>query len=650
MIPRSPNRLRIASAVAVVAAACAHNVPDKLTYQPAHDRVPAPDEWLQVSLIVSASEAEADETIVSPSEAEEHELLTPPPQQAIEHELAARLPSRAGDAPFTLRVSQARASQKMDRAAGRLGLAAVFEIAGVATSRVFRLEHSLNFHDLDPDQQQRLYGQLVADLCDRLLYHPDALAALTPAPQPGKKTPTYVDPWLDGRVGPVLEVDATDAETEASGRILWPSRETSNLASVSGVLGEARGFRANFVALRRRVDTGFGFRVGGSLLVMSLRAPAIGGGLGNIFDDQGVFFGGGRILLAGEWCFPLTNRSHEGYVSSPGPVFSIVPQVSGSVLLGAGARGGSLLLSAVEAGVAPEADIPLGDHMGITGGLLVGLSRASFTGAALNAGGKTMLAWYPFARVYYQTAGSRVSVGVSFESLTQAALRAGGGGAKKAGALGTPVVTLAYDGRKGRGLAYRGTERSAAPPGFPEGVLVLATPKSAFGSEETAAEKAETTVSTSPSQPTPHSASQTAAHVRASPPERQRWVVLLTGAEPFLGTEGRDLVAQVVSEVLTGIGATVVEHDRTQKTLAVLAITVPTVPQLPDIAGALDVERALLIELSGDQAGVSFRLHRFNRTANRVTATIDKSISRGALLREMRASISELANAPIDPE
>jgi len=595
-------------------AACVHATPDQLRYQPSSDTPPAPKAWQQVRLAPAPETAEPEPPFAFAI------------GSAIEQELAARLPGNAGT--ISLRVTEARATLIADRLGSRLGLAATFTLDG-PKSHTLRIEHSVNFFEVDESSETHLVAVAIRDLCDRLFHHPGPLAAL------GGDAPAYVDPWIDSGagVGPILAVDASTEEADGSGRLLWPPRERSNLAGASMMLGEMKGLRGDFLSTRRTLASGLGYRAGGSILVMSIPLPAVtlDGSLGNIFGDDGVFFGGGRLSVAGEWGLAFVGRSLDGYVLTPGPRLSVLPQATGTLAVGTGA-GGTLVLWNLEAGVAGEADVPMGDSFGLTGGAFAGVTYAAFTGSAHSQAGIPMFAWYPYARLYYQSARGRVSLGVSFETLTQAAMRAGGGGAKAAGMLGTPVITLAYDARTGRGLAYRGDE-PAAPPGLTAGWAVKATPLAAFTSAA----------------PTPETAESEPPAVVAAPAAKPtppgRWVVLLRGAESLLGSDGSALIARTVGKVLHDRGARVVKQERARGTLAVLGIGEPQPAQLADIVSGLEVDHALLVEMSGNDTEVAFFLHRFDASAGSFEP-VHKTMARSALLRELRAAVDELFAAP----
>jgi len=414
-----------------------------------------PEAWKSVSLArVSGDEKTEVSNVVS---------LAVSPATALEKVLRSRL-GQGGESPaVTLRVENARAAFKLGGPFGdgwTLGLAADFVLERNGESKIIRLEHSVS----SAKGVQGVFSRAAYDLTDRLLYHPEALQFLECGSLLLSDSAKVEEP---DEKGPILPLSPSAPGLQASGRFLWGDQDiTTSFFGQAGLTGSPF-FILSMGRTEARKYFGYSVSYGAGAVV-----PKSSGGES---PDPMFLFAVGLSAGAG---YSGTARDEEGYVLSPGLTLLIGPVFNGIQMLASGIR-----TTVLQVGGKADIDLPLSTifgtlpvlgSLGFRAGAFVGWSLVSTSFSSVPPGAPSSFesdafAWYPYGDIYVQTATGRYSLGLSFQSLEDP---------KKI--LENPVLTVTYESRFGRGIAYEKQDIQIADWNIQQKQEVLSYPQNAF--------------------------------------------------------------------------------------------------------------------------------------------------------------------------
>jgi hypothetical protein len=184
-----------------------------------------------------------------------------------------------------------------------------------------------------------------------------------------------------------------------------------------------------------------------------------------------------NFLLGVELGYHGTMKTKSGYVNYPGFTAIVVPQVLWTEIIG-GAGDTSILASMFMFGGSFEVDIPIMKYFGLTGGVFAGTGVVAideyFDEYPYEYSWSSDLGfiWYPMGDLYIQTSAGRFSVGMAFQQLASSAENIGS-------VFDNPMITIKYEMRAGRGLAYTKSEIAAGKLGWTK-EEVLSNPRNVF--------------------------------------------------------------------------------------------------------------------------------------------------------------------------
>ncbi len=477
MVHASPSRC-LASALLVLLSACATagtRTPEPLPMAPTTP-VPAPSAWERVRLAsVSGPELQAWSGPVHPADA-----------------LGAAIEARIGrddSRPVVLRIEKVRSAvvgrpTSASPSAMTIGLGAEFVLAGPRGEKRLPLEHSLSLFDADERESGLAYAQLVDDLGDRLLEHPDALDFLG-ASQPGQPADSALARQPVPEVGPVVATESSSPDVGASGRILWGHVDNASDGFGNLMLGDTKGILAGMTT--REANTSWGV---GRSLSAGLGAVRMDAGTGSVTMMM-VHLGVGL-----EMGLMKTVHDDDGYVLRPGVTLTLAPQMQVDMITGSmdvpkvTVSGTSVTQSTESATITTmmgsiggtlAADIPLGSAFGIRAGYFVGMSFGTVKSSiGPDVSLPSSVVQYPMLDAYLQTSTGRTSLGLGFQALANAAKGNGQSFTKN------PMLVFTFEERVGRGVAYSKSDVSLAGVGLHDATEVLSAPRSAFTGEGTA--------------------------------------------------------------------------------------------------------------------------------------------------------------------
>lgn len=308
---------------------------------------------------------------------------------------------------------------------GSFGIGADFILKRGNNTKRISLEHSVNVpvgvdSNWTNDVRESVISRAVMDLTDILFFNADALAFLNSPPVELEDSALLAN--VD--VGPVVPLKSSRNETSATGRILWGSGEREGKGEVYIMLGDAKG------------AFGYYFNRNGNRYTV-LREGIGFGGVG----IQGSGMGALYAILGVELGYHGTKYTRKGYVDYPGYTFILVPQLS--IMEGFTS---DAIVSMFLLGGSIEFDIPIIRYVGITGGFFVGSGVYAVTVDSNSFSDTLPFIYYPFGDIYIQTSVGRISLGATFQQLVSS----GGIGS----AFDNPTITISYEYRAGRGLAY----------------------------------------------------------------------------------------------------------------------------------------------------------------------------------------------------
>jgi len=294
-------------------------------------------------------------------------------------------------------------------------------------------------------------SRAVVDLTDIFLFNPEALQFIGGKPTELKDSALLSD--VD--VGPVVALKPSSEERYATGRILWGTAETQINFMGTILLGDI--MKGGFFYLYNRdgmkgVIPRYGFGLGG----MS------GGGFSAFVFN---FTGGVELGYHG------TMKTRSGYVNYPGFTAIVVPQFLWTGIIG-GAAEMSMVMNMFMFGGSFEVDIPIMKYTGLTGGIFAGTGGAVFSVNGYSDAFDLGFIWYPMGDLYIQTSVGRFSVGMTFQQLVSSAENIGS-------VFDNPMITIKYEMRAGRGLAYTKSEIAAGKIKWTK-EEVLSNPKNVF--------------------------------------------------------------------------------------------------------------------------------------------------------------------------
>ncbi len=316
---------------------------------------------------------------------------------------------------------------------GSFGVRADFVLKKGKESKRISLEHSVNVPTgvrITHEARESIYTRALIDLTDRLFFNNDALVFL------GAERVVAKDSALLEKVdvGPVMEVEPSKEGRIASGRVMWDSMELETDGQALIMLGDYKGAFGSFYT--RQSWRNFGLRAQVGLGYLSIE-DAMSGGTSGAFSFL--------VNFGVELGYRGTMYTTAGYVDYPGFTFLVVPQLSFMDVVMSEAVVGIFMY-----GANLETEIPLGRHLGITGGLFLGSGNAfsspTTPDGTFSSSFDFGTIWYPFGDIFIQTSTGRISLGLAFQQLVS------GEGASDI--FKNPYITLSYKAWAGRGVAY----------------------------------------------------------------------------------------------------------------------------------------------------------------------------------------------------
>ncbi|HUU01693.1 MAG TPA: PEGA domain-containing protein [Myxococcota bacterium] len=370
-----------------------------------------PEAWNQVYL---APVEEAGDGLIK----YDAKTLSLPPNQALEKVLGERLGqgSRDDSRPVVLLVKNARLIRPKK---GSLGLAADFILLRSGKSKLIRLEHSINAPSGDSSAVMSLYTRALYDLTDHLLYHAEAMAFLGGADVTVLGDSAVIDEPVEH--GPLLPMAPSSEGLEATGRVMWGTKEKDTYMGVTLMLGDAKGAFANYSETTINKYSTFAYGLGAGGLRMSGETALI--------MTEMLYAGLGYSGM---------NRDDDGNVLSPGLTIFAGPQLMGTIMIMS-----DINMAFIQIGARANLDFPIGQHFGVQLGGFSGYSMASVNVGSVTVNSSAPVPFIPSADLYYQTATGRISLGLTFQAL------------EDIGSLfSNPMITLTWEERAGRGIAY----------------------------------------------------------------------------------------------------------------------------------------------------------------------------------------------------
>ncbi len=370
-----------------------------------------PEAWNQVYL---APVEEAGDGLIK----YDARTLSLPPNQALEKVLRERLGqgSRDDSRPVVLLVKNARLIRPKKVS---LGLAADFILLRSGKSKLIRLEHSINAPSGDSSAVMSLYTRALYDLTDHLLYHAEAMAFLGGADVTVLGDSAVIDEPVEH--GPLLPMAPSSEGLEATGRVMWGTKEKDTYTGVTLMLGDAKGAFANYSETTINKYSTFAYGVGLGGLRMSGETALI--------MTEMLYAGLGYSGM---------NRDDDGNVLSPGLTIFAGPQLMGTIMIMS-----DINMAFIQIGARANLDFPIGQHFGAQLGGFSGYSMASVNVGSVTVNSSAPVPFIPSGDLYYQTATGRISLGLTFQAL------------EDIGSLfSNPMITLTWEERAGRGIAY----------------------------------------------------------------------------------------------------------------------------------------------------------------------------------------------------
>jgi hypothetical protein len=341
---------------------------------------------------------------------------------------------------------------------GSIGVGADFILKKENETKTISLEHTIDIPvgmigEYEFNRKEILENALsraVIDLTDIFLFNPEALEFIGGSPSEPKDSALLSD--VD--VGPVVALKPSSEERHATGRILWGNAETENNFMGTIMLGDMKG--GLFYLYNRDGMKGVIPRYGVGLGGMS------GGGFGAFMFN---------FLLGVELGYHGTMKTKSGYVNYPGFTAIVVPQVLYTGIIGSGGDV-STVANLFMFGGSFEVDIPIMKYFGLTGGVFAGTGVVAISVDGYSGSSDLGFIWYPMGDLYIQTSVGRFSVGMAFQQLVSSAENIGS-------VFDNPMITIKYEMRAGRGLAYTKSEIAAGKLGWTK-EEVLSNPKNVF--------------------------------------------------------------------------------------------------------------------------------------------------------------------------
>ncbi len=342
-----------------------------------------------------------------------------------------------------------------------IGIGADFILKKGEETKKISLEHTVDMPAGLRDEFGRkgiieeALSRVVVDLTDVFLFNPEALQFIGGSPSEPS------DSALISRtdVGPIVALKPSSEERYATGRILWGKAETENNFYGTFFLGDMKGGLLYFYN-----------RDGKSGVI-----PRYGFGIGGFgVEGFGAFML--NLFLGVELGYHGTFYTRRGYVNYPGFSAVIVPQLLGTWIIGVSSfEGGSFTMTGtmLMIGGSFEVDIPIMKYFGLTGGVFAGTGGLAVSADGYSFGADLGFIWYPMGDLYIQTSVGRFSVGMAFQQLVAASEDIGS-------VFDNPMITIKYEMRAGRGLAYSKSELSYGKYELWKGENVLSNPRNVF--------------------------------------------------------------------------------------------------------------------------------------------------------------------------
>ena len=343
-----------------------------------------------------------------------------------------------------------------------IGVGADFILKKENETKKFSFEHTVDIPvgmtgEYEFNRKEILENALsraVVDLTDIFLFNPESLQFIGGSPVPPKDSALL----SDVNVGPVVPLKPSSEERYATGRILWGNAETENNFMGTILLGDMKG--GFFYLYNREGMKGVIPRYGVGL-----------GGMGGGGFSAFVFNFTGGVELG----YHGTMKTRSGYVSYPGFTLIVVPQLLWTGVIGERSEGGisvSMVANLFMVGGSFEVDIPIMKYAGLTGGVFGGTGGVVVSVDGFSASSDLGFIWYPMGDLYIQTSVGRFSVGMAFQQLVSSAENIGS-------VFDNPMITIKYEMRAGRGLAYTKSEIAAGKIEWTK-EEVLSNPKNVF--------------------------------------------------------------------------------------------------------------------------------------------------------------------------